>query len=85
MLTCQHCQQIRLILQVGSAGLVLGMVLERSPSEPDYGLCSGRRRYKMKVTEVPAVPDPSPPKGFNQDPHPMTTTATPQGDIVSNT
>ena len=67
-LTCQHCQAVRLIFQVGSAGLVLGMVLEHSPSDPDYGRCLRCRRYKMEVTEVPAPPPPAKPKGFSRIP-----------------
>jgi hypothetical protein len=67
-LTCQHCQKNRLVLQVGSAGFVLGMILESSPSDPDYGLCLWCRRYKMMVTKVPDAPEPNPPKGFTRIP-----------------
>jgi len=67
-LTCQHCQKKRIVLQVGSAGLVLGMILESSSSDPDYGLCLWCRRYKMMVTKVPDAPEPNPPKGFTRIP-----------------
>ena len=67
-LTCQHCQTKRIIFQVGSAGLVLGSVLEHSPSDPDYGLCLRCQRYKMQVTAVPVPPEPNKPKGFTKVP-----------------
>lgn len=67
-LTCQHCQAVRRIYEVGSAGLVLGTVLSHSPSDPDYGRCNRCRRYKMMVTAAPPRPEPPKPQGFTKVP-----------------
>lgn len=68
-LTCQHdgCSGVRIISQVGSAGLVLGSMISKS-SDPNYGRCLRCQRYTMKVTSVPAPPPPRAVEGFTRIP-----------------
>lgn len=69
-LTCQHegCNGIRIISEVGSAGFVLGSMVQRSSEDPDRGRCLRCKRYTMKVTEVPPPFDPPKPEGFTRIP-----------------
>lgn len=69
-LVCQHegCNGVRIIKQIGSAGLKVGTLVSHTSEDPDYGRCLRCQRYTMKVTSAPPPPLPIKPVGFTKIP-----------------